>query len=431
MSSPSSDEILARLIDLHPKKIDLSLARMEQILAELGHPERKVPPVIHLAGTNGKGSTGACIAAALAAQGQRVHRYISPHLVRFNERIMLDNRPIDEARLTELLEEVERINAGRPITFFEITTAMAFLAFARFPGDALVLEVGMGGRLDATNVVDRPAVSIITPVFLDHETYLGGTIDLIATEKAGILKPGVPCVVAPQDPEGLRAIERRAAMLDTPLLVHGRDWWFEQHPEALIVEDNGERLELPRPALDGPHQYANAATAVVALRRLPPKLCPGPAALAAGVSRASWPGRWQRLWSGPMTDLLPPGWELRLDGGHNPAAALALAATLDMLPPRPLHLVVGMLNTKDASAFLAPLLARASTCTMVPIPDEPLSRPPEELAAAAAELGHPARQAAHHVDAVRAIVALSSDEPSLILVCGSLHFAGVVLADHG
>jgi dihydrofolate synthase / folylpolyglutamate synthase len=431
VSSPSSDEILARLIDLHPKKIDLSLTRMEQILAELGHPERQVPPVIHLAGTNGKGSTAACMAAALASEGRRVHRYISPHLVRFNERIMLDNRPIDEARLTELLEEVERINHGRPITFFEITTAMAFLAFARFPGDALVLEVGMGGRLDATNVVDRPAVSIITPVSLDHETYLGGTSDLIATEKAGILKPGVPCVVAPQEEEGLRAIERQAATRGAPLVVHGRDWTFERHPQALLVRDGDERLELPRPALEGPHQYANAAAAVVALRRLPSNLRPGSGALAAGVAQARWPGRWQRLTAGPMAAMLPPGWELRLDGGHNPAAAVAIAQTLDMLPACPVHLVVGMLNTKDAAAFLAPLLARASTCTMVPIPDEPLSRPPEELAAAAAALGYRARQAAHHVDAVRAIVAESGAEPSLILVCGSLHFAGVVLADHG
>lgn len=404
---------------------------MERILALLGHPERVLPPVVHLAGTNGKGSTAAYVAAALAAAGRRVHRYISPHLVRFNERIMLHDRPIDEPQLTELLEEVERVNAGRPITFFEITTAAGFLAFARVPADVLILEVGMGGRLDATNVVERPAVSVITPVSLDHETYLGNTIEQIATEKAGILKPSVPCVVGPQEPDGLRAIERRAKEVGAPLAVHGRDWSFERHSEGLIVRDGTDILRLPRPSLEGPHQYANAATAVVALRRLSPALQIDPAALASGVAHAKWPGRWQKLVRGPMVELLPAGWELRLDGGHNPAAATAIAETLDMLPARPLHLVIGMLNTKDAAAFLKPLLSRAQSCTMVPIPDESLSRPPGELAAIARSLGFEAATTDHHLAALRRIVASPSQEPALVLLCGSLHFAGTVLADHG
>jgi dihydrofolate synthase/folylpolyglutamate synthase len=268
-------------------------------------------------------------------------------------------------------------------------------------------------------------------VSLDHETYLGSTIGLIATEKAGILKPGVPCVVGPQEPDGLRAIERQARQVGAPLVVHGRDWSFERHPEGLVVRDGTEILALPRPALEGPHQYANAATAVVALRRLPPALQIGRSALASGVAHARWPGRWQKLNAGPMVELLPHGWELRLDGGHNPAAAVAIADTLDTLPARPLHLVIGMLNTKDAAAFLEPLLSRARSCTMVPIPDEPLSRSPEELVATARTLGFEARTAEHHVAAVREIVAASSHEPALVLLCGSLHFAGTVLADHG
>ena len=431
VSSPSSEEILARLNDLHPKKIDLSLARMERILAKLGRPERNFPPVIHLAGTNGKGSTAAYMAAALGAAGARVHRYISPHLVRFNERIVLNGRPIDDAPLNDLLQEAEAVNGGQPITFFEITTAAAFLGFARVPADVLILEVGMGGRLDATNVVDQPAVCAITPVSLDHETYLGDTIGLIATEKAGILKPGVPCVVGPQEPEGLLAIERKATETSTPLTVFGRDWSYERHPGRLLVQDGDQRIELPHPALRGPHQYANAATAVVALRRLMPSLRPGQVQLAAGVAQASWPGRWQRLTRGPMTRMLPHGWELVLDGGHNPAAAQAIAATLEELPNLPLHLIVGMLNTKDASGFLAPLLERAATCTMVPIPDEPLSRPPEELAAAARGLDFNAAVADDHRSAVASLLANSPERPARVLLCGSLHFAGVVLADHG
>jgi len=430
--SRASDAVLARLLDLHPKKIDLSLARMERILAELGHPERLLPPVVHLAGTNGKGSTGAYVAAALAASGRRVHRYVSPHLVRFSERILLCGVPIDEVRLTDLLEEVERVNAGRPITFFEITTAMAFLAFARTPADLLVLEVGMGGRLDATNVIARPAVSVITPVSLDHETYLGETVGQIATEKAGILKPGVPCVLAPQSPEGLAAIERVAAATGTPLAVHGRDWGYELHDGHLWVQDGHARVELPRPALEGPHQYVNAAVATVALRRLPEPLRPASSHIAQGLTSVRWPGRWQRLTFGPMAELLPGGWELRLDGGHNPAAASALATTLDaQRPARPVHLVVGMLNTKDADAFLAPLLPRAASCTMVPIPDEPLARPPEELVQAANRLGHPAATAPGHVAAVAEIVRSAPDGAALVLVCGSLHLAGSVLAEHG
>ena len=431
MSKPPSDLILARLNDLHPKKIDLSLARMEQILALLDHPEQRLPPVVHLAGTNGKGSTAACMAAALTASGLRVHRYISPHLVRFNERILLDDLPIDDAYLQELLEEVEQVNAGRPITFFEITTAVAFLAFARSPADVLLLEVGMGGRLDATNVVARPAVSVITPVSLDHETYLGDTIDLIATEKAGILKESVVCVVGPQETGGLRAIERQAERVGALLAVYGREWSFEQRPDRLVVQDGDERLALPRPSLAGPHQYANAATAVIALRRLPARLRPDVASVGAGVAGARWPGRWQLLTHGPMTRMLPQGWELRLDGGHNPAAAQAIAATLDELPPRPLHLIVGMLNTKDAGAFLEPLLARAVSCTMVQIADEPLSRPPEQLAAVAQDLSFTAAVAGDFQTAFDTLIERADPTPSLVLLCGSLHFAGTVLADHG
>ena len=426
------DPILRRLNELHPKKIDLSLDRMVGILAELGHPETRLPPVLHIAGTNGKGSTAAYLTAILQAAGHRVHRYISPHLVRFSERIMLADRQIDETELAHLLEEVERANAGRPITFFEITTAAAFLAFARHPADAAILEVGMGGRLDATNLVERPAVTVITPVSMDHETYLGTTLAAIAGEKAGILKPGVPCIVGPQLPEAGDAIATRAAGIGAPLLAWGTDWTFRREHDRLLLIDHDQPVDLPLPALTGPHQLINAATAAMAARHLPEALRPTDAQLATGLVTASWPGRWQHLAHGPVVRMLPHGWDVWLDGGHNEAAGRAIAATLDdAIDPRPLHLVVGMLNTKDATGFLAPLLERAASCTMVPVPDDPLSYRPDELAAAAARLGHAAGTAESVADAVHQVIARAAGHPARLLICGSLHLAGAVLAEHG
>jgi dihydrofolate synthase/folylpolyglutamate synthase len=329
---PASDAILARLLSLHPKAIDLSLDRMHRILAALGDPQLRLPPVVHVAGTNGKGSTLAMIGAGLASTGARCHAYTSPHLARFHERIRLAGEFISEPDLAVLLDEVETANAGEPITFFEITTAAAFLAMSRAPAEWTLLEVGLGGRLDATNVVD-PRLTIITPVSLDHQSYLGDTIPEIAAEKAGIIKRRVPCVVGPQEDAGLEGIERQAARLSAPLLVHGQHWHVTEEAGRLVYQDETGLLDLPRPSLLGPHQIYNAGGAIAALRHLG-----APEAAAEAAMGADWPARMQRLVRGPLVDAAG-GAQLWLDGGHNPAAGEALAATLAAMPGPRWHLV--------------------------------------------------------------------------------------------
>src|SRR5690606_9871565 len=294
----ASDLVLARLMSLHPKIIDLSLGRVERLLAALGHPELALPPVIHVAGTNGKGSTIAMIRAGLESGGSRVHVYTSPHLARFHERIRLAGELIAEDRLIDLLERCEEANGGEPITYFEITTCAAFLAFAEEPADALLLEVGLGGRLDATNVVPEPRLSVITPISVDHQQYLGDTLAEIAGEKAGILRRGVPCVVGPQEDEALAAIEARAEALGAPLLLAGRDWTVWEEHGRVAFQDEGGLLDLPPPALLGAHQVTNAGMAVAALRALGA----GDAACQAALRDAVWPARMQRLRHGPLIE---------------------------------------------------------------------------------------------------------------------------------
>ncbi|MGR3197854.1 MAG: bifunctional folylpolyglutamate synthase/dihydrofolate synthase [Paracoccus sp. (in: a-proteobacteria)] len=325
-----SDQILARLMALHPKVIDLSLDRMHRILAALGHPERAIPPVIHIAGTNGKGSTQAMIRAGLQAGGSRVHAYTSPHLAHFHERIRLAGDLIDEDTLAATLEECEAANDGQPITFFEITTAAAFLAFSRVPADYTLLEVGLGGRLDATNVVDDPRLTVITPVSIDHTQYLGDTLPLIAGEKAGIVKPRVPVIVGPQEDEALRVIEARAQGLTAPISAHGQHWMIQPDRDGMVFQDDHGLWDLPLPNLIGPHQIQNAGTALAALRALGAT----EAQARAAVTQAEWPARMQRLRRGPLVDLAGRA-ELWLDGGHNPAGGEALAATLSALAPPP------------------------------------------------------------------------------------------------
>jgi dihydrofolate synthase/folylpolyglutamate synthase len=421
---PASDTILARLMTLHPKIIDLSLERMHRLLARLGHPERRLPPVIHVAGTNGKGSTTAMIRAGLEAAGARVHVYTSPHLARFHERIRLAGRLIDEPALAALLDECETVNAGEPVTFFEITTAAALLAFARTPADWTLLEVGMGGRLDATNVVERPAMTVITPVSFDHEQYLGDTIGKIAGEKAGIIKPGVPCVAGPQRPEGLEVIAARAEALGAPLFAHGQDWLVWEERGRLVFQDSTGLLDLPLPNLIGAHQVQNAGAALRALRALGQ----GESACLAAVTRAEWPARMQRLRHGPLVAAAAIC-ELWLDGGHNPAAGEAIAETLTRLPPKPVHLVVGMLNTKDVRGFLRPLVPAARSLTAVSIPGERNTLSADETLAAALEVGHRATAAPGVGAAVAAIAA--ADPGARILICGSLYLAGQVLRENG
>nr|WP_242511820.1 folylpolyglutamate synthase/dihydrofolate synthase family protein [Rhodobaculum claviforme] len=419
-----SDDLLARLLTLHPKLIDLTLDRMHRLLAALDHPERTLPPVIHIAGTNGKGSTQAMLRAGLEAEGARVHAYTSPHLVRFHERIRLAGTLVSEAELSDLLDAVDAANAGAPITFFEVTTCAALLAFARHPADWLLLEVGLGGRLDATNVVDRPAMTIITPVSFDHEQYLGDTLAAIAGEKAGILKPGVPCVVAPQTPEAQAVIEARAEAIGAPLHVHGRDWMAWSERGRLVVQDDRGLADLPLPCLRGAHQIVNAGTAVAALRLLGRS----DAALSGAVTRAEWPARLQRLVHGPLTQAAPQA-ELWLDGGHNPAAGRVLAEALAAMPARPTHLICGMLNTKDVSGFLRPLAEVTRSLTCVSIPGAQATLPAEATCAAGTAAGHTATTAASVTEALAAIVA--REPGARVLICGSLYLAGEVLAENG
>ena len=418
----SSDAILQRMMTLHPKVIDLTMGRVIRLLALLGNPERKVPPVIHIAGTNGKGSTQAMIRAGLEATGARVHAYTSPHLARFHERIRLAGELITEPALAALLDECMVANGSDSITFFEITTCAAFLAFSRTPADWTLLEVGLGGRLDCTNVVDHPALTIITPVSLDHQQYLGDTLPEIAAEKAGIIKRGVTCVVGPQAEAGLAVIEARAAKLGAPLLVHGQHWnAFEDRGRLIFQDDNG-LLDLPLPNLPGPHQIENAGAAIMALRHL------GVGDAEAAVTKADWPARMQRLRHGPLVDSAP-GVELWLDGGHNPAGGTAIAATLARMPKRETHLICGMLNTKDIAGYLRPMSAQAHSVYAVSIPGEANTLPAEVTRDAALAAGMKATIAPSVAGALTTIAKASPQ--ARVLICGSLYLAGSVLRENG
>ena len=394
----------------------------------MDHPERKLPPVIHVAGTNGKGSTVATLRACLEAAGHRVHVYTSPHLVRFNERIRIAGKLIDEPALAAVLGECERANGGALITFFEITTAAAFLAFSRAPADATLLEVGLGGRVDTTNVVARPAATAITPISLDHQRFLGDTVAAIAFEKAGILKPGVRAVVGPQPPEAAAVIAARAREVGAPLYRHGAEWRAEPTATGMRYEGARWRLDLPAPSLPGRHQIDNAGTAIAVLEGLEAFSLDGDA-IARGLDGIEWPARLQRLTRGLLVALLPPGSELWLDGGHNRGGGEAIAAHAATWRDRPLDLVFGMLNTHDAKGFLAPFAAQARGLGAVAIPGEANSLGAEESAAAARAVGIDATAC----PSLRAAVAAAAARPgpSRILICGSLYLAGVVLRENG
>lgn len=419
-----SDAILERMMTLHPKVIDLTLDRVHRLLAALDHPERRLPPVIHIAGTNGKGSTQAMIRAGLEAGGEKVHAYTSPHLARFHERIRLAGELISEPALTALLDECVTANGPDEITFFEITTCAAFLAFARTKADWTLLEVGLGGRLDATNVVDKPRLSIITPVSLDHESFLGDTVAKIAGEKAGIIKRGVPVIVGPQSPEGLEVIEAQAARLGAPILAFGQHWNVWEERGRLIYQDENGLLDLPLPNLPGPHQIQNAGAALTALRALGRDA----AACEAAVTRAEWPARMQRLRHGPLVDLAPQV-ELWLDGGHNPAGGAAVAATLARMPARETHLICGMLNTKDVAGYMQPLAGHVTRLHAVSIPGEKNTLPAETTRDAALSVGIPAEAAPSVAAALSGIAAQTPG--ARVLICGSLYLAGAILRENG
>jgi dihydrofolate synthase/folylpolyglutamate synthase len=408
------------MMALHPKIIDLTLDRVWRLLDALDHPERTMPPVIHIAGTNGKGSTQAMIRAGLEAAGHSVHAYTSPHLARFHERIRLAGDLITEAHLTEVLDECYRANDGADITYFEITTCAALLAFARTPADYTLLEVGLGGRLDATNVVDQPELTIITPVSMDHEQYLGDTIAKIAGEKAGIIKRGVPCIVGPQHDDALAVIEARAERLGAPILAHGQHWHVGEDRGRLVYQDETGLLDLDLPNLPGAHQIQNVGMALAALRHLNMPDC----AFDGATRKAVWPARMQHL-VGTALNTLAPNIDLWLDGGHNPAAGQALAAHLGSLPARPTHLICGMLNTKDVSGYLSPLAHVADGLIAVSIPGETNTLTAAETAEAANAVGLPANSA----DSVAtALTDIAETTPhARVLICGSLYLAGHVL----
>jgi len=422
------DALLASLHHPDLKAVDLSLERIARFLAIIGHPERGLPPVIHVAGTNGKGSLLAFLHAILEAAGYTAHRYISPHLVRFNERILLQGRMIETSYLVQLLDYVKRRmeEENIPLTYFEATTVAAFLAFADAPADAVLLETGMGGRLDATNLIEKPALTAITPISLDHADFLGTTLQAIAREKAGILKSSVICVVGPQPAEATEVIERIAKETNTPLCRYNREWEVKKTADEWAFQSAARRVALPSLPLPGEHQYYNAGTAVACINRLE-HFAVSEAHILHGLAAASWPARLQRLEGHPLSAALPPGSELWLDGGHNPAAGEVLAQWLSGLPPRPVHLVSAMLQTKDSASFLTPLAPYAHRLYAVPMPAGHKSRPPEDLAALAESCGI-AGTAVGSAEEAMCRIANEASQPVRVLICGSLYLAGEVLA---
>ena len=430
-STARCEAVLARLIQLHPKLIDLSLGRLRLLLKKLGHPEHDLPPVVHVAGTNGKGSTIAYLRAVLEASGQRVHVLTSPHLVRFNERIRLAGRLISDDDLVAVLCACEEANSDDPITYFEVTTAAAFLAFRNSPADILLLETGLGGRLDATNVIEQPLLTAITTVSLDHQHFLGDSLAEIAGEKAGILKPGVTGVIGQQAPEAARVITAEAAKVGAKLLRQGHDWGVEARGGHLLFQSAAGELRLPLPGLNGAHQLQNAGLALACLQQLQ-GFSFSEGSLAAGLTTAQWPGRLQRLRQGPLYDRLGPEAELWLDGGHNPGAGAALAQTMtswQVRDERPLYLIVGMLNHKDVASFLAPFRSLAPKLHAVAVPYEDTATTPGQIVEAAAAHGLDAAPAGSVEAALDHIVQTQGNGLGpRVLICGSLYLAGSVLA---
>ena len=419
MSAGRAEAIIDRLHGLYPKLIDLSLDRLERLLAQLDHPERKLPPVIHVAGTNGKGSTCAFLRAMGEAAGLRIHVYTSPHLVHFNERIRLAGKLVSDQALADTLAEVERVNASAPITVFEVLVAGAFLLFARVPAELCVVEVGLGGRGDATNVIAKPAASAITSISLDHREMLGDTVALIAVEKAGIMKQAVPVVTGTQSAEVLAILDGHAARAGTRVQARDRDWTIMATPDGLLFSDAAGALDLPRPSLLGAHQYDNAGIAVAAMRAS--KFAVPDAAVAQGIATAEWPARMQRL-TGRLATMLPADWELWLDGGHNPGGGEAIAGVLAQWRDRPVHLVVGMKKAKDSAEFLRPLLPHVATLWAVAEPGQHLALSVEAIAAAS---GGVARLGPTVAAALAQLPRCGG--PARVLSCGSLYLAGEVL----
>lgn len=422
-----TDAILKRLGGLHPKLIDLSLDRIEPLLDRLGRPQDRLPSVIHVAGTNGKGSTIAYLRAFLEAAGLRVHVYTSPHLVRFNERIRLAGRLVSTRRLNATLQQVEALNGGAGITLFEITTAAALKLFAETPADFLLLETGMGGRYDTTNVVANPLGTIITPIDMDHQEFLGHSLGEIADAKAGILKRGSAAVIGIQRPEARDVLTRNAADLGVTPLWQGADFSARPQSGRLLYTDQAGRLDLPAPGLPGPHQFDNAALAIAATRHF--GLPVNDDAIARGLRDVVWPARMQPITHGRLRDLLPSGHEFWLDGGHNAHGAAAIARSVAALPKRPLVLIMGMMNTRDPALFLEPFrpLGPQSVLTLT-IPGEQNAHTARAIAQAVGTEGFPAQA---HRSIRSALEQAAGIDGARVLICGSLYLAGHVLAQNG
>ncbi|MEG3146950.1 folylpolyglutamate synthase/dihydrofolate synthase family protein [Sphingomonas sp. RT2P30] len=425
-SHPAVQAQLDRLWALSPGADILGLERITALLDRLGNPQERLPPVLHVAGTNGKGSTCAFLRAAIEAAGLTCHSYTSPHLVRFNERIRIGGQLIADERLAQLLESVLDQAEGIGASFFEVTTAAAFLAFADTPADACIIEVGLGGRLDATNVIPRPLVTGIAQLGVDHQSFLGETIEEIAGEKAGIAKPGVPLVTMRYPPNVEKRITLAARAAGAPVAAAGGKWLFSVEPDHLVYKDAADKISTPLPTLAGTHQPENLALAIAMLRHQSLLTIP-PEAFAAAAVSAQWPARMQLLAPGPLTDLLPGGSTLWLDGGHNPAAGAAIARSLAATGHVPLHLILGMLSNKDAAGLLGPIAPLAASLTAVPVPDHE-HHAPATLVESAAALGIPATGTADDVRAALAALAARADGPLTVLVLGSLYLAGAVLA---
>jgi len=432
----SLDALLSRLFTLHRKTIELSLGRIERLLAALGSPETRLPPIVHVAGTNGKGSTIAFMRAILEASGKRVHVYTSPHLVRFHERIRLGAKGggvlVGDDVLFAALTACERANDGQPITFFEVTTAAAFKLFSEHPADYLLLEVGLGGRFDATNVIRRPMATVITPVSIDHPEFLGATVDKIAYEKAGILKAGALAILSSQEAAALAVIEHEARRLGVPLITGGRDYTCREENGRLVFEDQRGLLDLPPPRLIGRHQHQNAATAIAALRAIEPDLAAS--CIEEGLARAEWPARLQSLAKGYVAALAPAGAEIWLDGGHNEDAGRALAqsmAELEDKVQRSLVIICGSLASKDTGGFLRAFKGLAQEVVAVPVNADQYAKPAAEVAAAATANGIPAAACGSVKSAIAYLAAREWQVPPRILITGSLYLAGEVLALNG
>ena len=430
-------ELRKRLSALHPCGIDLSLERMQRLLQRLDHPERKLPGTIHVAGTNGKGSTIAYLRAILEAAGLRVHVYISPFLARINESYRLGRASggvlVSDDELRSVLMHCERINRGEPITLFEIETAAAFCLFAQHPADVVLLEVGLGGRLDATNVIEQPLASVITPIGVDHVEFLGSSLAEIASEKAAIIKRGVPVICAEQVPEVSAVIEQQARRMYAPRHAAGEEWHVNVERGRLVYQDERGLMDLAAPRLFGRHQFDNAGLAIATLRVLEAFKFDA-ADFESGIIGAEWPARMQRLSSGALVDQAPPGSEIWLDGGHNADGGRVVAAALGDLEERvsrPLVVIIGMMANKDAKGFLANFAGLTRHIIAVKIPDQDQAMAPHTLADAARQLGMRVETSAGVAAALGSLTRLTYEVPPRILVTGSLYLAGHVLATNG